>query len=61
MPWLRGVQGGSFPNSGAVIRLIGTILTDLHDEWIADCWRHLSERSMAKLYETSGNGTVAAI
>ena len=25
MPSMRGVQGGSFPNSGAVIRLIGTI------------------------------------
>ena len=32
-----------------------------HGEWIADCWRHLSERSMAKLYETSDNATVAAI
>ena len=40
---------------------LATIQTDMHDEWIGDNPRHLSERSMAKFYETSDNGTVAAI
>ena len=52
---------GIFPNAAAVIRLVGAVLIDIHDEWIAGDRRYLSEGSMAKLYDTSDTGSVAAI
>ena len=52
---------GIFPNNAAVIRLIGAVLLDMHDEWIAGDRRYLSEGSMAKLYDLSNNGDIAAI
>ena len=52
---------GIFPNNAAVIRLIGAVLLDMHDEWIAGDRRYLSEGSMAKLYDLSDNGDIAAI
>ena len=33
----------------------------MHDEWIAGDRRYLSERTMAKLYDTSDDGDLAAI
>jgi transposase-like protein len=52
---------GIFPNAAAVIRLVGAVLIDMHDEWIAGERRYLSEASMAKLYDTSDTEAVAAI
>ena len=52
---------GIFPNSAAVLRLVGAILIDMHDEWVAGDRRYLSEGSMAKLYQTGDTDAIAAI
>jgi transposase-like protein len=41
---------GIFPNEASVVRLVGAVLADLHDDWISSDRRYLSEASMAKLY-----------
>jgi putative transposase len=52
---------GIFPNPAAVIRLVGAVLNDMHDEWQAGDRRYLSEGSMALLYPDSDTGPIAAI
>lgn len=52
---------GIFPNDAAVIRLVGAILADVHDEWQSGERHDLSEGSMAQLSPTSDTGGIAAI
>jgi transposase-like protein len=40
---------GIFPNEAAVYRLVGAILSDLHDDWTVIGRRYLAEGSMAAL------------
>jgi putative transposase len=48
---------GIFPNEAAVLRLAGSVLLEVHDEWQVTDRRYLSEGSMAKLYQTGNNET----
>ena len=46
----RSRVAGIFLNEASAIRLVGSILADLHDEWQASDRRYLSEDSMSLLY-----------
>jgi hypothetical protein len=47
---------GIFPNEASVLRLAGSVLLEVHDEWQVTERRYLSEGSMAKLYESGNDG-----
>jgi transposase-like protein len=48
---------GIFPNEDSVVRLAGSVLLDIHDEWQATERRYFSESSMAKLAAERENGS----
>ena len=50
-----------FPNEASLIRFVGAVLADTHDEWQAGDRRYLSEGSMSTLYPERDTGAAAEL
>jgi hypothetical protein len=44
-----------FPSEAGVLRLAGSVLNEVHDQWQVSERRYLSAGSMAKIYETDND------
>ena len=51
----------NFDLPSSVIRLVGAVVADMHDEWQSGERHYLSEGSMVRLKPTSGTGGIVAI
>lgn len=44
---------GIFPDDNSILRLVGSVLSEQHDEWQVTDRRYLGEESMALIHTTS--------
>lgn len=50
---------GVLPTGAALVRMAGSVLIDVHEDWIAAERRHFSEGSTAELFPDRDDGAVS--